>query len=58
LARAQALSDDRRSLYEGTSGLAQQAGLLCEGRFAELDLANLIEEIEAMGRRDKRGDQE
>jgi hypothetical protein len=27
---------------------------LREGRFAELDLANLIEEIEAMGRRGKR----
>jgi hypothetical protein len=54
------LSDDRRSLYgrDFCLWLAQQAGLLREGRFAELDLPNLIEEIEAMGRRDKRGDQE
>jgi hypothetical protein len=56
LARAEALSDDRRSLYEQDFCLwvAQQTALLREGRFAELDLANLIEEIEAMARRDRR----
>ena len=34
--------------------LEQQAALLREGRFAELDLANLIEEIEAMARKDRK----
>jgi hypothetical protein len=49
------LAEDQ-SLYERDFclWLEQQAGLLREGRFAELDLANLIEEIEAMARRDKK----
>jgi hypothetical protein len=34
--------------------LEQQAALLREGRFGELDLANLTEEIEAMARNDKK----
>jgi hypothetical protein len=34
--------------------LEQQAALLREGRFDELDLDNLIEEIEAMARRDQK----
>jgi hypothetical protein len=55
LARAEALADDRTPLYERDLRLwlEQQAGLLRERRFEELDLANLIDEIEAMARRDK-----
>jgi Domain of unknown function DUF29 len=53
---AEALEDGRQSLYERDFclWLEQQAALLREGRFDELDLANLIEEIEAMARRDKK----
>jgi hypothetical protein len=56
VARAEALSGDRPSLYERDFclWLEQQAALLREGRFDELDLANLIEEIEAMARKDKK----
>jgi hypothetical protein len=56
VARAKALADDRQSLYERDFclWLEQQAALLRDGRFDELDLANLIEEIEAMARRDKK----
>jgi hypothetical protein len=56
VARAEALGDDRESLYERDFclWLEQQAVLLREGRFDELDLANLIEEIEAMARSDKK----
>ena len=56
MARAHALSDDRQSLYERDFNLwlEQQAALLRESRFAELDLANLVEEIEAMARKDKK----
>lgn len=55
MARAEALGDDQ-SLYERDLclWLEQQAFLLREGRFGQLDLANLIEEIEAMGRKDKK----
>ena len=55
MARAKALAEDQ-SLYERDFclWLEQQAMLLREGRFDELDLANLIEEIEAMARRDKK----
>jgi len=55
VARAKALAEDQ-SLYERDFCLwiEQQAALLREGRFDELDLANLIEEIEAMARRDKK----
>jgi hypothetical protein len=55
VARAKALAEDQ-PLYERDFclWLEQQAALLREGRFAELDLANLIEEIEAMARRDKK----
>jgi len=54
--RAEALEGGRHSLYERDFclWLEQQAALLREGRFDELDLANLIEEIEAMTRRDKK----
>jgi hypothetical protein len=53
VARAKALD---RPLYERDFclWLEQQATLLREGRFDELDLANLIEEIEAMARNDKK----
>ena len=56
MARAKAFADDRQSLYERDFclWLEQQAALLRDGRFDELDLANLIEEIEAMARRDKK----
>jgi hypothetical protein len=56
VARAKALADDRQSLYERDFclWLEQQAALLREGRFDELDVANLVEEIESMGRKDKK----
>lgn len=56
MARAEALGDERSSLYERDFclWLEQQASLLREARFDELDLANLIEEIEAMARSDKK----
>jgi hypothetical protein len=52
VARADALSDNRQSLYERDFNLwlVQQAALLREGRLRELDVANLIEEIEDTGR--------
>ena len=55
MARAKALAEDQ-PLYERDFclWLEQQAALLRECRFAELDLANLIEEIEAMARRDRK----
>jgi hypothetical protein len=55
VAGAKALAENQ-SLYERDFCLwiEQQAALLREGRFDELDLANLIEEIEAMARRDKK----
>jgi Domain of unknown function DUF29 len=54
--RAEALADDRQSLYERDFCLwiERQAELLRERRFDELDLANLVEEIEAIARRDKK----
>jgi Domain of unknown function DUF29 len=56
MARARPAAEQRQSLYERDFCLwvEQQAALLREGRFDELDLANLIEEIEAMARRDKK----
>ena len=50
MARAKAAVDDQRSLYERDFclWLEQQAALLRADRFDELDLANLIDEIEAM----------
>jgi hypothetical protein len=55
VARAKALAEDQ-PLYERDFclWLERQAALLRECRFAELDLANLIEEIEAMARRDRK----
>jgi Domain of unknown function DUF29 len=56
VARAEALGEERQSLYERDFclWLEQQAALLREGRFDQLDTANLLEEIEAMGRKDKK----
>jgi hypothetical protein len=52
VARAEALADDRQSLYEQDFylWLARQAALLREGHLHDLDVANLLEEIEDMGR--------
>jgi hypothetical protein len=56
MARARPTAKKREPLYERDLCLwfEQQAALLREGRFDELDLANLIEEIEAMARKDKK----
>ena len=56
MARAAPVPEERQSLYEHDFGLwlERQAGLLREGRLSELDVANLLEEIEAMGRKDKK----
>jgi Domain of unknown function DUF29 len=50
------LIDDPQSLYERDFHLwlEQQTALLREGRLGELDLANLVEEIEDMGRSAKK----
>jgi hypothetical protein len=55
VARAKALAEDQQ-LYERDfcRWIEQQAALLREGRFDQLDLANLIDEIEAMARGDKK----
>ena len=52
MARAEAFADGRQSLYEQDFHLwlAQQAALLREGHLHELDVANLLDEIEDMGR--------
>jgi hypothetical protein len=56
MARADPVAEDRRSLYERDFylWLEQQAALLREGRLDQLDVANLLEEIEAMGRKDRK----
>jgi hypothetical protein len=56
VARAQALAEQGKSLYERDFclWLDQQAALLREGRLVELDVANLLEEIESMGRKDRK----
>jgi Domain of unknown function DUF29 len=56
MARARPTTKEPQSLYERDLclWLERQAALLRKGRFAELDLDNLIEEIEAMTRRDKK----
>lgn len=55
MARAKALAEER-SLYERDFHLwvERQAALLRERRFDELDLANVIEELEAMARKDRK----
>jgi Domain of unknown function DUF29 len=56
MARADPLTTERSSLYERDFclWLEQQMELLREGRLSELDIANLLEELESMGRKDKR----
>jgi Domain of unknown function DUF29 len=56
MARANPVTEGRRSLYERDFclWLEQQAALLREGRLDELDVANLLEAIESMGRKDKK----
>jgi Domain of unknown function DUF29 len=56
MARADPITEERQSLYERDFYLwvEQQAALLREGRLDELDVANLLEEIESMGRKDKK----
>jgi hypothetical protein len=56
MARADPVTEERQSLYERDFHLwvEQQAALLREGRLDELDIANLLEEIESMGRKDKK----
>ncbi len=56
MARADPVTQERQSLYERDFylWLEQQAALLREGRLDELDVANLLEEIESMGRNDRK----
>jgi len=56
MARADPVSEERASLYERDFylWLERQAELLREGRLSELDLPNLLEEIDDMGRSEKR----
>jgi hypothetical protein len=56
MARAAPVREERQSLYERDFHLwtEQQARLLREGCLDELDIANLVEEIESMGRKDKK----
>lgn len=56
MARADPVTKERQSLYERDFylWLEQQASRLREGRLDELDVANLLEEIEDMGRSEKR----
>jgi hypothetical protein len=56
MARAHPVTEQHPSLYERDFYLwiEQQAALLREKRLDELDVANLLEEIEWMGRNDKK----
>ena len=56
VARARATTAEQQSLYEQDFNLwlEQQAALLREGRFHQLDLANLVDEIEATARTDRK----
>jgi hypothetical protein len=56
MARAHPATEQHPSLYERDFYLwiEQQAALLREKRLDELDVANLLEEIEWMGRKDKK----
>jgi hypothetical protein len=56
MARPDPGTEERQSLYERDFylWLEQQAALMREGRLDELDAANLLEEIESMGRKDKK----
>ena len=56
MARADPVTEERPSLYERDFCLwvERQAELLRAGRLDELDVANLLDEIESMGRKDKK----
>jgi hypothetical protein len=56
MARANPATEERQSLYERDFYLwiERQAARLRDGRLDELDVANLLEEIEDMGRSEKR----
>ena len=56
MARVDPVTAERTSLYERDFylWLERQAELLREGRLTELDVANLLEEIEDMGRSESR----
>ena len=56
MARANPVTDEHPSLYERDFYLwvEQQAMLLREGRLDHLDVANLLDEVESMGRSEKR----
>ena len=56
MASAGPVTEQHPSLYERDFSLwiEQQAALLREKRLDELDVANLLEEIEWMGRKDKK----
>ena len=56
MARANPVTEEGQSLYERDFYLwiEEQVRLLREGRVDELDVANLLEEIESMGRSDKK----
>jgi hypothetical protein len=56
MARANPVTEERQSLYERDfyRWIEQQASRLREGRLDRLDVANLLEEIEDMGRSEKR----
>jgi Domain of unknown function DUF29 len=56
MARPDPAAEEPRSLYERDFclWLEEQAELLRGGRLDQLDVANLLEEIEAMGRKDRR----
>jgi hypothetical protein len=56
MARADPMTERRPSLYERDFclWLEEQTRLLREGRLDQLDVANLLEEIESMGRKDRK----
>ena len=56
MARADPVTKERQSLYERDFYLwiEQQTSRLREGRLDEIDVANLLEEIEDVGRTDKK----
>jgi hypothetical protein len=56
MARAHPVNEERQALYERDFylWLEQQAAMLREGRLDGLDVANLLEEIEDIGRSDRK----
>jgi Domain of unknown function DUF29 len=55
MASANSVTDDRQSLYERDFYLRieQQTSLLRAGRLEEMDVDNLLEELESLGRSEK-----